>query len=193
MPISPLPPLRPRATSATAPLAGLDITGDGWTSPVVSSPGHAALWGPLKSLVLAEGQQCHQHGGVYPWLPRATTSARPLESHQQLGRHGRRQGGVVLRGQPGLAQALCHPTPCPGWHRPWAPGRGWGSSVPLAGFASEHDGGVAQVFSASTCPWPALGEGSGGPWVGSRGLGWLFTATELVSFHLPRGKQLAIC
>lgn len=29
MPISPLPPLRPHATSATSPLAGLDITGDG--------------------------------------------------------------------------------------------------------------------------------------------------------------------
>lgn len=163
------------------------------SASMVASPWHAALWDPLHWLMLAEGPQCHQPGVLCPWLPRATTSARPLESRRQLGCHGRRQRGVVLQGQPGLAQALRHPTPCPGCQRPWAPGRGWGGRVPLAGLASEREGGVAQVFSVSTCPWPVLGEGCGGPWVGSGGPGGLFTATELVSFHLPRGKQLAIC
>lgn len=191
MPISPLPPLCPHDTSATSPLAGLDITRD-------DSCQHQ--WSPLLGTLLFEVPctgWCWQSvtSMVSPawWAFPLAAPCHHLESQQQLGHHGRRQRGVVLQGQPGLAQALRHPTPCPGCQRPWAPGRDWGGPVPLAGLASEHEGGVAQVFSVSTCPWPVLGEGCEGPWVGSGGPGGLFTATELVSFHLPRGKQLAIC
>lgn len=188
MPISPLPPLRPHAISARSLLAGLDITGDGKCQH---------QWWPLLGTllfgVLAEGPQCHQPGVLCPWLPyAATTSAHPLESRQQLGCHGRHQRGVVLQGQPGLAQALRHPTPCPGCQRPWAPGKGWGGPVPLAGLASEHEGVLHKCFLSQPAPGQCLGRAVGGRgWeAGARGL---FTATELVSFHLPRGKQLAIC
>lgn len=68
-----------------------------------------------------------------------------------------------------------------------------GGTRPPVWLASEHRGVIHKHFSVSTCPWLVPGEAVGGRgWeVGSPG--GLFTATELVSFHLPRGKQLAIC
>lgn len=54
-------------------------------------------------------------------------------------------------------------------------------------------GNFTSTFLPQPAPTRCPGGGRAGQGGGKHGVGGLFTAAELVSFHLPRGKQLAIC
>lgn len=163
MPISPLPPLRPHATSATSPLTGLDITGDG-------SCHHQ--WSPLLGTLLF-GVSCtgwcwQRNGGVTSMVAFAPGCPVPPPRLVPLSHAGSWDvmagAGEVLscRASPGWRKLCITPRPAQGAGIPglWA---GAGGPCPTGRPRIRADGGVAQVFPASTCPWPGLGEGCGGP------------------------------
>lgn len=169
----PLPPLRPRATSAMSPLAGLDFTADGDC--------HHHQWSPLFGVPCAG--RCWQRDrsvtAVSParWaLPRATTSARPLESHRQLGCHS-----VVLscRASLGWLRLGVTPRPAPGASAvPELRAGAGGALSPWQDLHHSTTGVLHKCFLSQPAPGQCW-RGLWGPWVGSGGPGGLFTAAEL--------------
>lgn len=192
--IRPLPPLRPHATSATSPLAGLDTTGGGnchhqW-SPLLGT----LLFGvPCTGWCWQRGCSVTSMVAFAPGCPVPPPRLVPLSHTGSWDVTVGASAMLSCRASLGWCKLCVTPQPARGASVPGLRVGVEGALSPWQGLHQSMMGVLPQVFSASTCPWPVLGEGCGGLWVGSRGPRVLFTATELVSFHLPRGKQLAIC
>lgn len=189
-----MPP--PRRHRHTASIPQLDITSDGdchrcpGRLPRARCP--LGCTRPRCWLMPAEGRR---------WCHPALLLASP---HRLVPlSHASSRGGVAGAGEVlsrwGWRKLCVTPRPARGASVPGGQARaGGGPPSPHRGLRQTMVGGVVvfhKHFPVSTCPWPVPGGAVGGRgWeaVGQGG-GGLFTATELVSFHLPRGKQLAIC